>query len=272
MFPHNLLGTQFGYCTPLVRPLHHSLYNQGYDGKNNILQLPRWLERYDGDRPAALLRYMVFYMPNRWHVFSFGSYGILVSNAEVNIIKNPHVHEIKVQRDFLARPLVCFEIGSVHAKAVLQNQLEIWIVENEGNAKYPFTFLARESILHFLLDTAKPNAIWGGKLNCSLPGLAEAATRYKGKPWIIRPSVAGDRDSLVLHRGVDVEAFDMPCGSDATFFGVDIRVDLTCAEKPSKETLQQPQLAKDLAAHADEDDDATKEIVHEMMRFLGLPT
>ena len=40
----------------------------------------------------------------------------------------------------------------------------------------------------------------------------------------------------------------------------------TCAEKPSKETLQLPQ-----AAHAYKDDDATKEIIQDMTRFRGLP-
>ena len=107
-------------------------------------------------------------------------------------------------------------------------------------------------------------------MNCELPSLAEAAARYEeeagaGEAWTILPSVTDNRDSLALYRGVDVEGFDIPCAKHATCFSVGVRVDSGRVPKPTEATLKNSQLAKDLADHADAGDEATREIVHEML-------
>ena len=240
-----------------------------YGGSHMTKHLPRWLEQYDAHRPTAFLRYLVAELPGLWHVFSFDSYGVLVLDAEVHFITKPEVHHCIIQTDFLARPMVSFEVIAVHARPVLQNQVQVWIVENEGNAEHPLPFFARDTILKFLLDSAKPNAVWGGKINCSIPRLAEAAARYKGRAWAIQPSVTGGPDSLALYRGVgEVECFDVPCRKPATFFGVVVRVESGCVGKPAEAALKPSQLATDLATHAEASDEVTKEMVHELLRLL----
>ena len=265
------------------------------------LRLPEWLKRYDVHPMVGLLKYLVKDAPGIWHVWSLHSYGIMVSVNEVSVIKDPILEACHIQKDMPKRPMVCFEVGAVVADTKSPTRFQVWVVDNEGNAMYPMTFLARENVLRFLLAKAGPRAIWGGKMNSSLISLTEAATRHfekamsalpasssvakpaivtsvsAGAGWSVLPSVTGHRDALALHRGLQAEGFDIPCSSLlATFFGVTVRVPAGCVEKPTRvyadETNSVPQLAKHIQSYADQrqtqGDERTQEIVHAMLQFL----
>jgi hypothetical protein len=246
----------------------------GYGELYGLEKLPLWLGKYDEHLPTALLRYIVANMPDTWEVFSFGSYGVMVLVTDVRIIIKPHILECEIQADFRPRPFVSLEVCSVHATNVLENRLEVWIVENEGNAHYPLCALARDTILRFLLQAAGRGAIWGGMLNMGLISLSDAGAEYKEESreyeaWRVLLCSTGDRDSVALCRGVDVkECVRVPSAKHMTFISVTVRMGPGRVEKPTTATLQTSRLAKDLETYADEGDEATKEIVHEMLRFL----
>ena len=261
--------------------------------------LPEWLRKYDSHPSTAILHYMRDIIPGIWMVRSFNNYGIMVNITEVEIITEPQVVECYVQTDAKMRPMVsltvapCLKTG--HASTVLKNELQVWIVENEGNAIYPLTAWNHSGICRFLLESAAPTAVWGGKMNLSLPFLEDEGRRYEAasgrhEAWTVLPSRTGTRDALVLHRGLgtdcDVEGSDLPCAKLATFFSVSVSMDSGRAQKPTTgsvsmgsgraekpttgrgEKRQTSQLALDLASHADEGDEDTKETVHALLRFL----
>ena len=44
------------------------------------------LELFPKRRPAALLLYMVEYMPDTWHAFSLGRYGVIIEDTDVKVV------------------------------------------------------------------------------------------------------------------------------------------------------------------------------------------
>ena len=261
-------------------------------------RLPQWLERYDRNRAIGLLRYIVHDIPGTWDVYAFGSYGVIISESNVKVLVKPKVAQPSASNQFVPRPMVSFEIVHRVAKpgsglgheAVLQNRCQVWVVENEGSANVPLTAFARQTIIKFLMKEANDRAIWGGKLNSSIPSLTEAARQREysayhdsnerneqsttGNTWAVLPSTTGNPEQLALYRSVKVEGFDIPCAKHATFFGVVLLSDAGCVAKPTdpQDVLQnQPeaqQLVQNLATHANQGDDSTTEIVNEMLKFL----
>jgi hypothetical protein len=229
--------------------------------------LPVWY-----GRTKALLIHIVHALPGAWHAYTFGSYGVLISLSAVNLLERPKVVDCEV-REFpfpsQVRPMISFEIAHAAHKPVLQNRFQVWVVENEGSSKFFLTAYAREKITKFLLKEASDRAIWGGKLNTSIPSL-EAAGRLTvysdwhnhdwqlaresatGNAWTVLPSTTGVFGQLALYRSVTVEGFDIPCAKHATFFGVVVKSDADCVAKPAGPTSKATELVADLATHADQ--------------------
>ena len=146
-------------------------------------------------------------------------------------------------------------------------------IRNESE-RFPLSAHVRQKLAHFLMDSASKRAVWGGKLNSSIPSLQEAGETYANqgtpnKSWAILPSGTGTRDEVVLYRDVFVEGFRLPCSEPSTFFGVVVQCDSNCVEIPIPEA---PQLVKELAKYADDEADrgrdASAEIVNEMLQVL----
>lgn len=246
--------------------------------------LPQWLERYEKNRAIGLLRYIVHDIPGTWDVYTFGSYGVIISKSNVKVLVKPKVVECHIATHHVPRPMVSFEIARAGHEAVLQNRCQVWVVENEGSAKFPLTAFARQTIAQFLMKEASDRAIWGGKLNSSIPSLTEVARQREysahhdlnegyeesttGNAWAVLPSTTGAPEQLALYRSVTVEGFDIPCAKHATFFGVVLISDSGCVAKPTDPAPEAPQLVQNLATHANQGDDSTAEIVNEMLKFL----
>ena len=246
--------------------------------------LPNWLQKHDSHLPTAILKYMSDKIPGTWEVWSLKNYGVMVNITEVNVIKLPQVVTHYVQADCKGRPMVALTVApwmkTGHFATVLKDGLQVWIVENEGNAIYPLNPWARQSICQFLLSSAAPTAVWGGKMNFTLTLLADEGDCHVvsgggDEAWTIIPSRNSTRNALVLHRGLgtycDVEGIDIPCAKLATFFSVSISLSSGRAEKLTTgcdEKRQTSQLALDLSSHADEGDEVTKETVHALFKFL----
>jgi hypothetical protein len=235
--------------------------------------LPDWLDTILPDgRTKALLTHIVSDLPSAWDAYSFGSYGVLISRA-VNLIARPkvvdcevrefpfdHVRPYHLRSGMTVRPMISFEIAHAAYKPVLQNRFQVWVVENDDSSKFLLTAYALEEINKFLLKEASDRAIWGGKLNTSIPSL-EAAGRptvytgwhnhewqrtgrtqesATGNAWTVLPSTTGVVGQLALYRNVTIQGFDIPCAKHATFFGVVVRQDADCVAKPTGPTSKAP--------------------------------
>ena len=132
-------------------------------------------------------------------------------------------------------------------------------MENEVGESVPWTPLARQRAFHYLTNSATDRAIWGGKMNTSVPVLADAGNKYPGKvfnsmTWKALPSILGIRDRIALYGGVVAEGFDIPCGPGNLLFGVSVRQNIGRVETPAAQPLETPELVKTIATHVDEGD------------------
>jgi hypothetical protein len=258
-------------------------YNEGLAGL-----LPDWLKKYDKEPTLGLLSYLVDDTSSTWDMYSIGSYGVIISTDHVKVMKRPRIVECEITNG-KSRPMVFFEI--VHAdldETVLQNQFQFWLVENEGNAKFPLPCNARETIAKFLMNAASDRAIWGGKLNTSLAilQLAGVPSRYSGpqrqteatdqeatnsKAWTVLPSSSGEKRQMALSRNVAAEGFDIACVTHAAFFGVAVA---RPASDQSNDSRFQPipevtKFVTRLTKLVDESqDERTGQLVHEMLIAL----
>ena len=76
--------------------------------------------------------------------------------------------------------MISFEIivlQDQQGPAIPTNQFEVWVVENEGGASFPWTPLDCQQTFHYLMNSATGEAIWGGRMNTSLPGLVDAGNK-----------------------------------------------------------------------------------------------
>jgi hypothetical protein len=95
----------------------------------------------------------------------------------------------------------------------------------------------------------------------------ESAT---GNAWTVLAGTSGEFGQVVLFRSVTVDGFDIPCAKFATFFGVSVVLQNQpgCVAKPIVPAPKPPELITKLALHADQGDESTAKIVHELMWFL----
>ena len=104
------------------------LYNKGMRKR-----LVSWLNDYSEARSIGLLKCIVPAMPGTWTYCTRESYGIIISNVRVYILRNPGVMPCIIQDDYQSRHMISYGIvvlQNQQGPAIPPNQFEVWIVEN----------------------------------------------------------------------------------------------------------------------------------------------